>query len=79
MKLNDKYGLKHRYFYAGGSFRLLNTETLELGDCEIAVRVEQGKNGRTISLPSSKELMQNLNWAKQLKYFNEAAHLEEVE
>jgi hypothetical protein len=71
-------GLKHQYFYAGGSFRLLNTETMELGDCEIAIRVEQGKNGRTISLSSPKELMQNLNWAQQLKDFNEAAHLEEV-
>ncbi len=72
-------GLKHQYFYAGGSFRLINTETLELGDCEIAVRVEQGKNGRTISFEAPKELMQNLNWAKQLKDFSEAAHLTEVE
>ena len=72
-------GLKHRYFYAGGTFRLLDTETLELGDCEIAIRVEQGRNGRTISLPSPKELMQNLNWAQQLKDFSEAAHLAELE
>ena len=72
-------GLKHQYFYAGGSFRLLDTETLELGDCEIAIRVEQGKNGKTVSLEAPKELMQNLNWAKQLKDFSETAHLREVE
>ena len=72
-------GLKHRYFYAGGSFRLLDTQTLELGDCEISVRVEQGKNGRTISLSSPKELMQNLNWVQQLKDFSEADHLQEIE
>ena len=72
-------GLKHQYFYAGGSFRLLDTETLELGDCEIAIRVEQGKNGKTVSLEAPKELMQNLNWAKQLKDFSETAHLLEVE
>ena len=71
-------GLKHQYFYSGGSFRLLDTETLELGDCEIAIRVEQGKNGKTVSLKAPKELMQNLNWAKQLKDFIEAAHLPEV-
>ena len=58
--------------------RLIDTETLELGDCEIAIRVEQGKNGKTVSLESPKELMQNLNWAKQLKDFSETAHLLEV-
>jgi hypothetical protein len=72
-------GLSHRYYYAGGTFRLVNTETLELADCEIAIRVEQGKNGKTISLQSPKELMQNLNWVKQLKDFSETAHLQEVE
>ncbi len=72
-------GLKHQYFYAGGSFRLIDTETLELGDCEIAIRVEQSKNGKTVSLEAPKELMQNLKWAKQLKEFSEAAHLLEVE
>ena len=71
-------GLKHQYFYAGSSFRVLDKEKLELGDCEIAIRVEQGKNGKTVSLESPKELMQNLNWAKQLKDFNETAHLREV-
>ena len=72
-------GLKHQYFYAGGSFRLLDTETSELGDCEIAIRVEQGRNGKTVSLESPKGLMQNLNWAKQMKDFSEATHLREVE
>jgi hypothetical protein len=72
-------GLKHHYFFAGGSFRLVNIETLELGDCEITIRVEQGKNGKEVSIPATKELMQNLNWAKQMKDFSEAAHLPEVE
>jgi hypothetical protein len=72
-------GLKYRYFFAGGSFRIINTETLELGDCEITIRVEQSKNGKEISIPSPKELMQNLNWAKQMKDFSEAKHLLEVE
>ncbi len=72
-------GLKHHYFFAGGSFRLVNIETLELGDCEITIRVEQGKNGKEVSIPATKELMQNLNWVKQMKDFSEAAHLPEVE
>lgn len=72
-------GLIYKYFYAGGSFRVLDTKTLELGDCEIGIRVEQGNKGKTVSLESPKELMQNLNWVKQLKDFSEAAHLSEVE
>lgn len=71
-------GLKHNYFFAGGSFRLVNVETLELGNCEITIRVEQNKNGKEITIPAPKELMQNLNWAKQMKDFNEATHLPEV-
>ena len=72
-------GLKHHYYFAGGSFRLVNVETLELGNCEITIRVEQDKNGKEVSMPAPKELMQNLNWAKQMKDFSEAAHLPEVE
>ena len=71
-------GLKHQYFYAGGTFRIVDRKTLELADCEIAIRVEQGKNGGDVSLEAPKELMQNLTWAKQLKDFSEAAHLLEV-
>ena len=72
-------GLKHQYFYAGGSFRVLDTKTLELGDCQITLRVEQGNKGKEVSMSSPKELMQNLNWAQQLKDFSEAAHLPEIE
>jgi hypothetical protein len=68
-------GLKHHYFFAGGSFRLINIETLEVGGCEITIRVEQGKNGKEISVAAPKGLMQNLNWAKQIKDFNETSHL----
>jgi hypothetical protein len=71
-------GLKHQYYYAGASFRVIDTKTLELGECEIAIRVEQNKRGKTISLQAPKELMQNLNWAKKLKDFSEVAHLLEV-
>lgn len=72
-------GLKHRYFFAGGTFRVLDKKNLEINDCKIAIRVEQGKNGKTISLPSPKELMQNLNWALQLKDHSEARQLQAVE
>ena len=71
-------GLKHQYFFAGGSFRLVNIETRQLGDCQITIRVEQGKQGKEITMSSQKELMQHLNWAKQLKDFGEAAHLPEI-
>ncbi len=72
-------GLKHRYFYAGGTFRLIHLETRELSDCEITIRVEQGKDGKEFSMKASKELMQNLNWSKHIKDFSEASHLLEIE
>ena len=72
-------GLKHRYFYSEASFRLVDTKTRELSECEISIRVEQGKNGKTVSLEAPEGLMQNLNWAKQIKDFSELAHLPEVE
>lgn len=71
-------GLQHRYFYAGVSFRVLDVKTLELGNCEITIRVEQGRNGKEVSVPAQKELMQNLNWAKEIRDFSEASHLIEV-
>lgn len=71
-------GLRYRYFFSGGSYRLINTETLELGDCEITIRIEQNKNGKEFTFPATKELMQNLSWANQIKDFKEAEHLPEV-
>lgn len=71
--------LKHQYFFAGSTYRIVDRETLELADCEIAIRVEQGKNCGTVSLEAPKELMQNLNWAKQLKDFSEISHLKEIQ
>jgi hypothetical protein len=71
-------GLEHHYFFVYGSFTLINSKTLEIGNCIIKIRVEQDKQGKEISIPSPKELMQNLNWAQQIKDFNEAVHLSEV-
>jgi hypothetical protein len=72
-------GLKHRYFLAGVTYRIVDRETLELDDFEIGVRVEQDKNARTVSLKAPKDLARNLIWFNELKDFSEAAHLPEVE
>jgi hypothetical protein len=64
-------GLKHRYFYAG------SCRKLESPNYEIAIRVEQGRNGKEFMVKAPLPLLQNLVWFQGLKDFSEAAHLPE--
>ncbi|MBD1869042.1 hypothetical protein H6F95_17430 [Cyanobacteria bacterium FACHB-471] len=72
-------GLKHRYFIAGVTGRIVDRKKPDFADFEIGVRVEQDKNGGTVSVESPKDLAQNLLWFYELKDFNKAEHLPEVE
>ncbi len=72
-------GLKHRYFVAGVTYRIIDRKKPDFAEFEIGVRVEQDKNGGTVSVKSPKNLALNLNWFYELKDFNKAEHLPEVE
>ncbi|MEZ5426311.1 MAG: hypothetical protein R2747_08610 [Pyrinomonadaceae bacterium] len=72
-------GLGHRYFSAGVSFRIVDRKKPEFADFEVGIRVEQGKNGKTFTMKSPKDLARNLIWFNELKDFDEAGHLPEVE
>lgn len=72
-------GLKHRYFVAGVTYRIVDRKKPDFAEFEIGVRVEQDKNGGTVSVKSPKNLALNLNWFYELKDFNKAEHLPEVE
>lgn len=72
-------GLKHRYFVAGVTYRIVDRKKPDFAEFEIGVRVEQDKNGGTVSVKSPKNLALNLNWFYELKDFNTAEHLLEVE
>ncbi len=65
-------GLKYRYFYVG-SYR-----KLELPNCEITIRVEQGKDGKEFVVEAPMQLLQNLIWFQGLESFSEAAHLPKI-
>lgn len=71
-------GLKYRYFLAGVSFRIVDRKIPEFADFEVGIRIEQGNNGKTMTVESPKDLAQNLIWFNELKDFNEAAQLVEV-
>lgn len=67
-------GLKYRYFIATSYWKIADTS-----DCGVSVRVEQGRNGKQIDMPIPKELFANLIWFSEIKSFDEASHLLEVE
>ena len=71
-------GLKYRYFLASIAFRIADRKIPEFADFEVRIRIEQGNNGKTMTVGSPKDLAQNLIWFNELKDFNEAAHLQQV-
>ena len=66
-------GTKRRYFYAGGYGNVVGTT-----DYEVAVRVEQNRDGKLIDVRMPKDLLSNLVWFSEIKDFNEASHLIEL-
>ena len=63
-------GTKRRYFYGLTYGNVAGTT-----DYEVAVRVEQNRDGKLIDVRMPKELLSNLVWFSKIKDFNEASHL----
>src|SRR5882672_10160498 len=67
-------GIKQRYFFVQEYVRLSGSP-----DVNADIRVEQHRDGRQVEVRMPRDLHSNLLWFCEIKTFDEAAHLMEVE
>jgi hypothetical protein len=63
-------GLLYRFFITGGV-----SQKTSNSDCEMSIRVEQGRTARGFPFQVPKSLAANLLWFARLRDFAEASHL----
>jgi len=64
-------GIPHRYFFAGSASRV----RVDSHRCRFSVRIESGRDAKSIEFEGPTSLVANLMWFAGLKAFNEASAL----
>jgi hypothetical protein len=67
-------GLKYKYYFVPGISK--NSDNIS---CKVAFRIVQGNNAKDFEFTLTNELFANLLWFFEMKNFEEAKHLKEIE